>query len=196
MKVLVDTNVILDVLLHRDPFFDHSRTILAVIEQKEVSGYISASAFTDIFYLINKKIKGINTAGQALHPPPTAASAASRGVLNPSVPHSLNHARASTVAISLRSSIKNTEKVYKAADELTAIFTIAPVFEHTIKNALALHWKDFEDAVQYITAQENNADYIITRNANDYKTPSLPCMSPTDFLAFLKTSDLAQEDKR
>jgi hypothetical protein len=50
-------------------------------------------------------IKGINTAGQALHPPPAAASAASRGVLNPSLPHSLDHARASTVAISLRSSI-------------------------------------------------------------------------------------------
>jgi len=38
------------------------------------------------------RIKGINTA-------------ASRGVLNPSFPHSLDHARASTVAISLRSSI-------------------------------------------------------------------------------------------
>ncbi|MDR1230544.1 MAG: hypothetical protein LBK61_03980, partial [Spirochaetaceae bacterium] len=37
--------------------------------------------------------------------PPAAASAASRGVLNPSFPHSLDHARASTVAISLRSSI-------------------------------------------------------------------------------------------
>jgi hypothetical protein len=50
-------------------------------------------------------IKGINTAGQALHPPPAAASAASREVLNPSFPHSLDYARASTVAISLRSSI-------------------------------------------------------------------------------------------
>ncbi|MDR1230472.1 MAG: hypothetical protein LBK61_03615 [Spirochaetaceae bacterium] len=39
--------------------------------------------------------------------PPAAASAASCGVLTPSVPHSLDHARASTVAISLRSSIKN-----------------------------------------------------------------------------------------
>jgi AcrR family transcriptional regulator len=53
-----------------------------------------------------QRIKGINTAGQALHPLPAAASAASRGVLNPSFPHSLNHARASTVAISLRSSIR------------------------------------------------------------------------------------------
>ncbi|MDR1231320.1 MAG: hypothetical protein LBK61_07960 [Spirochaetaceae bacterium] len=59
-------------------------------------------------------IKGINTAGQALHQkqirdlrPPAAAYTASRRVLNPSVPHSLDHARTSTVAISLRSSIKN-----------------------------------------------------------------------------------------
>ena len=51
-------------------------------------------------------MKGINTTGQALHPAPTALSAASRGVLNPSVPHSLDHARVNTVAISLRSSIK------------------------------------------------------------------------------------------
>jgi hypothetical protein len=52
-------------------------------------------------------IKGINTAGQALRPAPVAPSAASHGVLNPSVPHSLDHVRASTDAISLRSSIDN-----------------------------------------------------------------------------------------
>jgi hypothetical protein len=57
-----------------------------------------------------KRIKGINTAGQALHPPPAAASTASRGVLNPSSPHSLDHVRASTVAISLRSSIKSAAR--------------------------------------------------------------------------------------
>jgi hypothetical protein len=61
---------------------------------------------------IKVKIKGINTAGQALHPPPAAASAASRGVLNPSFPHSLDHARASTVAISLRSSIKAAQPLF------------------------------------------------------------------------------------
>jgi hypothetical protein len=36
------------------------------------------------------KIKSINTAGQALHLPPAAVSAVSRGVLNPSFPHSLD----------------------------------------------------------------------------------------------------------
>ncbi|MDR1230558.1 MAG: TfoX/Sxy family DNA transformation protein [Spirochaetaceae bacterium] len=61
---------------------------------------------------LSPEIKGINTAGQALHPPPAAASAASRRVLNPSFPHSLDHTRASTVAISLRSSIKNDLKQF------------------------------------------------------------------------------------
>jgi carbonic anhydrase len=71
----------------------------------------------EVFENMPPRIKGINTAGQALHQkqirnafrrdlrPPAAASAASRRVLNPSFPHSLDHARASTVAISLRSSI-------------------------------------------------------------------------------------------
>jgi hypothetical protein len=65
-----------------------------------------------------RMIKGINIAGQALDQkqisdlrPPAAASAASCGVLNPSFPHPLNHARASTVAISLRSSIKRIRLV-------------------------------------------------------------------------------------
>jgi ATP-dependent DNA helicase RecQ len=61
-----------------------------------------------------KEMKGINTAEQALHPAPTALSAASAylrygGVLNPSVPHSLGHVRASTVTTSLRSSLKYTD---------------------------------------------------------------------------------------
>jgi hypothetical protein len=74
-------------------------------------------------------IKGINTAGQALDQkqirdlrPPAAASAASRGVLNPSFPHSLNHARASTVAILLRSSIKYDGETEVSAPYLLKLF--------------------------------------------------------------------------
>jgi hypothetical protein len=63
------------------------------------------------------EMKSINTAGQALYPPDhlqvVRLSAASRWVLNPSVPHSLNHVRASTDAISLRSSIKKNEEYMK-----------------------------------------------------------------------------------
>jgi hypothetical protein len=77
------------------------------------AGTVTIDGQTFIRHERQWQIKGINTAGQALHQkqirdlrPPAAASAASREVLNPSFPHSLDHARASTVAISLRSSIK------------------------------------------------------------------------------------------
>ncbi|MDR0444028.1 MAG: hypothetical protein LBH44_11550 [Treponema sp.] len=43
-------------------------------------------------------MKGINTAGQALHPATASPSAASRGVLTPSFPHSLGHGCVSTAA--------------------------------------------------------------------------------------------------
>jgi hypothetical protein len=59
-------------------------------------------------------IKGINTAGQS--PAPAAYGGfprQSRGVLNPSFPHSLDYARASTATISLRSSIINFELLPK-----------------------------------------------------------------------------------
>jgi hypothetical protein len=44
--------------------------------------------------------------------------------------------------------LKDTGKVYALMDDIARLFTIAPVLESTIKDALALHWKDFEDAVQ------------------------------------------------
>jgi predicted nucleic acid-binding protein len=144
MKVLVDTNIVLDVLLQRYPFFDYSRVIFELIEQKRITGCISSSAFTDIFYLTNKEIK-------------------------------------------------NAETVYKAADKLSFVFIIAPVFESTIKSALALRWKDFEDAVQYMTAKENSVDYIITRNTDDYKSPEISCVNPEGFLAHFKAIEAAEK---
>jgi predicted nucleic acid-binding protein len=43
MKVLVDTNVVLDVLLNRSPFSAHSKAIFDFAEQKRIIGHISAS---------------------------------------------------------------------------------------------------------------------------------------------------------
>ncbi len=57
MKLLIDTNVILDVLLHREVFFDNSFSVMQLIEKDDFEGYISASSITDIFYIVNKKLK-------------------------------------------------------------------------------------------------------------------------------------------
>jgi len=39
MNVLIDTNVALDVLLQRQPFFEHSQLVLLAAEHKYVTGF-------------------------------------------------------------------------------------------------------------------------------------------------------------
>ncbi|MBW4499622.1 MAG: PIN domain-containing protein [Scytonema hyalinum WJT4-NPBG1] len=55
MKVLLDTNIIVDVALERQPFFGNSETVLSLVEQGQIEGYISASSFGDLFYIIRKQ---------------------------------------------------------------------------------------------------------------------------------------------
>jgi len=55
-KGFVDTNVILDVLLQRDPFYQDSLKIFRLAEWGELRAYVSASSITDIFYTAKKKL--------------------------------------------------------------------------------------------------------------------------------------------
>ena len=50
MKVLIDTNVALDYLLNRSDY-SNAKIIYLMAEQKLITGYIFASAITDIFFL-------------------------------------------------------------------------------------------------------------------------------------------------
>lgn len=59
MKVLLDTNIIVDVALERQPYFGNSETVLSLVEQGQIEGYISASTFSDLYYIIRKD-KGRN----------------------------------------------------------------------------------------------------------------------------------------
>jgi len=55
VKVLIDTNVILDIALVRLPFYDDSDQVFSFIEQGQLNGYICASTFSDLYYLIRKQ---------------------------------------------------------------------------------------------------------------------------------------------
>ena len=57
MKLLIDTNVVLDVLLRREPFFRTAAEVLNLTQRDEVREYVSASAITDIYYIANKQMK-------------------------------------------------------------------------------------------------------------------------------------------
>ena len=57
MKLLIDTNVVLDVLLRREPFFRTAAEVLNLAQRDDVREYVSASAITDIYYIANKQMK-------------------------------------------------------------------------------------------------------------------------------------------
>ena len=63
-KVLIDTNVVLDYLLYR-PDYSDAMIIYLLAEQKIITGYISASSITDIFFL-SKGILGKKPTIEAL----------------------------------------------------------------------------------------------------------------------------------
>lgn len=62
MKILIDTNVILDIFQKREPFFPDSYQALHKAIEAESECLVSASSATDIFYMLRKFLK---SAGQA-----------------------------------------------------------------------------------------------------------------------------------
>lgn len=56
MKVLIDTNVILDVLCNRSEFVEASSQIWKYCEAGEIKGYISALSVPNIVYILRKEL--------------------------------------------------------------------------------------------------------------------------------------------
>lgn len=54
MKVLVDTNIIIDALASRKPFSEDAEKIFLLAAKEEIEAYISASSITDIYYILRK----------------------------------------------------------------------------------------------------------------------------------------------
>ncbi|WP_340105404.1 type II toxin-antitoxin system VapC family toxin [Rhodohalobacter sp. 8-1] len=60
-RVLFDTNIILDVALKRMPHFELASELFEMIDRNKVTGHVTASTITDIYY-ISKKQKGHKSA--------------------------------------------------------------------------------------------------------------------------------------
>lgn len=63
------------------------------------------------------------------------------------------------------------------------LVTTLPVESKTIDLAIASDFNDFEDAVQYNTAIENEITVLITRNIKDYKTAQIKVVTAESYLA-------------
>ena len=69
-----------------------------------------------------------------------------------------------------------------ALRKLRLILHIVDSTEKTIDQALNSDFSDFEDDVQYYTAQNSDIQCIITRNIKDYKNAHLLVQTPEIFL--------------
>jgi len=66
MRVLFDTNILLDALLAREPFVSDAAFLLEAVESKRLEGFISATTLTDIHYLVRRQTKSVETAMTAV----------------------------------------------------------------------------------------------------------------------------------
>ena len=65
MKVLLDTNIILDYILSREPYATNAGEIFDRICKDEIEAAITANSVTDIYYIVSKRL-GDTTAREAL----------------------------------------------------------------------------------------------------------------------------------
>ena len=131
-KLLVDTNIVIDLLSKREKFFQEAQELFTLADNNEVVLFVSALTFANTHYLLAKYQK-------------------------------LDEAR-------------------KTLMKFKVLVNVAALDDKIVELALVSDFKDFEDAIQYHTALENEVDIIITRNKKDFKNSKLPVMTAKEYL--------------
>ena len=83
----------------------------------------------------------------------------------------------------MESLIRNKNYVKQVIGKFKTLVNVLAVDSKTIDLAIASDFQDFEDAIQYSCAIENNLTTLITRNIKDYKKASITVLTPETFLA-------------
>lgn len=136
MLVLFDTNIILDILEKRLPFYDASQSALELCISGEVTGYIALHSISNIFYILRKRY---------------SATDRKKLLLN-----------------------------------IIDLLKIANADHKSVRNALEREdFSDFEDCLQDECAKQIHADYIVTRNINDFSTSDIPAITPENLLKII-----------
>lgn len=133
MVLLIDANIILDVLMNRQPFVSDSSLIWKLCETERAKGYVSALTFANMMYIMRKEL--------------------------------------------------SEDTIEEVFHKLKLIFEFAGLSPSILEKAVEMRWKDFEDAVQSATAEQVDADYIITRNVRDFTKSNVMALTPSELLA-------------
>jgi len=66
MKVLTDTNVIIDALTSREPWKESAEKIFLMAANRAIDAYITAGSATDIYYLVRKYLHSSEQAKEVM----------------------------------------------------------------------------------------------------------------------------------
>ena len=73
-------------------------------------------------------------------------------------------------------------QVQDMLEELFQFIEVIDVTAKDVHSAMALRWKDLEDAVQYCAAVSNGVDCIVTNNIKDFEDTEIDVLTPREFL--------------
>jgi predicted nucleic acid-binding protein len=135
-NIYLDTNIVLDLLAYRMPFYTDAAKLFSLADKKKLKLSISALCFADAHYILLKQ--------------------------NP--------------YLEVRSILR----------KFKVLVNVLPLDDKITDLALNSEFRDFEDALQYYTAIENDQDLIITRNQPDFKESKLPIMTAKEYIKSLK----------
>lgn len=131
-KLFLDTNIILDLLAYRMPFYTEAAELFSLADKKKIQLSLSSLCFADAKYILSRQ--------------------------NPET------------------------EVRKILRKLKVLVNVLPLDNKITDLALNSEFRDFEDAIQYFTAIENDQGIIITRNQSDFKLSKIPVMTAGEFL--------------
>ena len=131
-NIFIDTNILLDVIMRRNGFYERAAKIWSDCESKRINGFVSAISLNNMHYIMRKRVD------------PNTALTYVRYVLN--------------------------------------IFSIVPLDESILRIAVDTPHKDFEDAIQTISALQAKADCIVTRDKEHFNNKYISIISPEEYL--------------
>jgi predicted nucleic acid-binding protein len=80
---------------------------------------------------------------------------------------------------------KSAATARRAVADLLTVFRVAAIDHTVLQRALALAWRDFEDAVCAAAAEAAGCDFIVTRDPDGFKSSPLPTLNPVTALTLL-----------
>ncbi len=81
--------------------------------------------------------------------------------------------------ISRKTSAEESKEILR---KFKVLVIVAPLTEKVIDLALNSEFSDFEDAIQYFTALQNEIEVLITRNLRDYRKAQITVLTAQDYI--------------